>query len=73
MLRLHYLNAEAGEAIVLKLYYPKPQRYDVYVGDTFIKPKNYDTGSSKYALKYKEPLSQYHPTVNDVRRKLIPK
>ncbi|XP_050685917.1 fibrocystin-L-like isoform X2 [Eriocheir sinensis] len=65
VLRLHTLTEE--EVVVLRIFFPKLQRYDIYVGDTFIPPTNIDTSVTKYQLLPEDPLAPeaFFPTISD--------
>ena len=49
--RIHLPYNEGGKAVRLKIWFPKQQRLDVYVGDSFISPQNRDFDKQDYALK----------------------
>ena len=48
--RLHLLHNEGGEGTLLKIWFQKQQRYDIYVGGRFIAPNNIDTTKDDYNL-----------------------
>jgi len=48
--RIHMLHNDGGDPVLAKIWFPKQQRYDVYVDDMFREPNNKDFGSSDYAL-----------------------
>ncbi|XP_066939677.1 fibrocystin-L-like [Macrobrachium rosenbergii] len=50
VLRFHLLHSDPSDKIVLRLFFPKTQRYDIYVDDVYVPPKNID--KSKYPGKY---------------------
>jgi len=52
-MRFHLLHSEATEGMVAKFYYPKSQRYDVYVDGTFVEANNgeWNDDNTKYNLK----------------------
>ena len=41
-MRFRLNNNEGGDPVLLKLFFQKPQRIDIYVGDQFIYPNNID-------------------------------
>ncbi|XP_068236296.1 fibrocystin-L-like [Palaemon carinicauda] len=68
VLRLQLLHSDPSERIVLRLFYPKMQRYDIYVDDVYVPPKNID--KSKYPGKYElmsdsDSNSAYIPQLTD--------
>lgn len=65
VIRLHLPHAASSEAVVLRLYFPKLQRYDVYVDDTYVAPKNLDT-SKLPAYQLLGEGAEYEPTLSDV-------
>merc|ERR1719347_121004 len=48
--RIHMLHNDGGDPVLAKIWFPKQQRYDVYVDDMFREPNNKAFGSSDYAL-----------------------
>ena len=48
--RLHLLYNEGGEGTLLKIWFTKQQRYDVYVNGQLMMPNNIDTTKTDYAL-----------------------
>ena len=52
-MRFHLLHSEATEGMVAKFYYPKSQRYDVYVDGTFVEATNgvWNDDNTKYNLE----------------------
>ena len=41
-MRFRLKNNEGGDPVLLKLWFQKPQRIDIYVGDRFVAPNNID-------------------------------
>ena len=41
-MRFRLNNNDGGDAVLLKIFFQKPQRIDIYVGDQFIYPNNID-------------------------------
>lgn len=70
VIRFHLLHSDPSEAVVLRLFFPKTQRYDVYVDDVFVPPTNIDPSQypASYQLKPDDPAkpTQFFPTVNSV-------
>ena len=58
-MRYRLKHNEGGDAILLKLYFPKPQRIDVFVGERYVAPQNIDLSSEKYKLS--ESSDDYIP------------
>ncbi|KAK4328078.1 hypothetical protein Pmani_001551 [Petrolisthes manimaculis] len=52
------------EAVVLRIYFPKLQRYDIYVDDIYVAPKNLDT-SKLPAYQLLGEGTMYEPTLSD--------
>ncbi|KAK3879633.1 hypothetical protein Pcinc_015818 [Petrolisthes cinctipes] len=64
VIRLHLLHADPSEAVVLRIYFPKLQRYDIYVDDVYVAPKNLDTSKlPAYQLLGEDAM--YEPTLSD--------
>jgi hypothetical protein len=61
--RLHILHNEALEGTRVKIWFPKQQRYDVYVSGNFMSPNNLDFSSEKYDLL--EPDDSYIPAMTE--------
>merc|ERR1712240_223324 len=49
-MRYHLKHNEGGDPILLKIYFPKPQRIDIFVGDRFVAPNNIDLTSEAFAM-----------------------
>ncbi|KAK4327437.1 hypothetical protein Pmani_002101 [Petrolisthes manimaculis] len=64
VIRLHLLHADPSEAVVLRIYFPKLQRYDIYVDDIYVAPKNLDT-SKLPAYQLLGEGTMYEPTLSD--------
>ena len=62
-IRLHILDNEDGESTRIKIWFPKQQRYDVYSGERFVFPNNYDFSSGKYNLV--PPEDNHIPTMEE--------
>jgi len=41
-MRYHLKHNDGGKPVLLKIFFPKPQRIDIYVGDRFVSPNNID-------------------------------
>ncbi|XP_066939673.1 fibrocystin-L-like [Macrobrachium rosenbergii] len=68
VLRFHLLHSDPSEKIILRIFFPKTQRYDIYVDDVYVPPKNID--NSKYPEKYElmsdsNSNSAYIPQLTD--------
>merc|ERR1711962_967293 len=48
--RIHFLYNDGGDAIRAKIWFPKQQRYDIYVNGQFMEPNNKDFNSADYKL-----------------------
>jgi hypothetical protein len=49
-MRYRVNNNEDGKPVLLKIYFPKPQRIDIFVGDRFVAPNNIDLTSDSFAM-----------------------
>ncbi|KAG0719158.1 Fibrocystin-L [Chionoecetes opilio] len=67
LLRFHLLHAPPGEAVILRIFFPKPQRYDIYVDDVFVPPTNIDNSATSYQLIPENPddPDAFFPTLDD--------
>ncbi|XP_045124918.1 fibrocystin-L-like [Portunus trituberculatus] len=67
VLRLHLLHGSPSEAVIVRIFFPKPQRYDIYVDDVFVPPTNLDTSASGYQLLPEDSsnLEEFFPTLDD--------
>eukprot|EP00795_Rhopilema_esculentum_P009048 gene9048-16692_t len=54
-LRLHLLNSEMKDAVLMKVYYAKPQRLDVYWRGSYIMPTNGKYEGENFELISKDP------------------
>ncbi|XP_068431576.1 PKHD1 like 1, tandem duplicate 1 [Clinocottus analis] len=65
-LRLMMLNAAPSESVVVSVFYSKPQRLDVYVGDKLIAPNNakWNSDNTDYTLQKPSSPGQYDPQMN---------
>ena len=61
--RLHILHNEGGEGTLLKIWFQKQQRYDIYIDGKFLAPNNIDTTKEEYSLK--PPDSSYIPQLTE--------
>ncbi|ROT65416.1 putative fibrocystin-L [Penaeus vannamei] len=50
VIRFHLLHTDPSEAVLLRMYFPKTQRYDISVDGVYIPPTNID--NSKYPAEY---------------------
>ena len=48
--RIHMLYNDGGDAMRAKIWFPKQQRYDIYVNGMFMNPNNKDFNKADYAL-----------------------
>merc|ERR1712080_645585 len=51
-----------GDPVLLKIYFPKPQRIDIFVGDRFVSPNNIDLTSEKFNML--PPDDSYIPSLS---------
>merc|ERR1719412_3079073 len=61
--RLHMLHNTGGEGTLLKIWFQKQQRYDIYVVGMFINPNNIDTTQADYNLL--PPGDEYIPALSE--------
>ena len=61
--RLHLLYNEGGEGTLLKIWFTKQQRYDVYVNGQLMMPNNIDTTKEDYALL--PPGDEFIPALSE--------
>jgi len=61
--RLHMLHNAGGEGTLLKIWFQKQQRYDIYVNGKLIMPNNIDTTSEDYNLH--PPSDAYIPALDE--------
>lgn len=61
--RLHMLYNEGGEGTLLKIWFQKQQRYDIYVDGRLVMPNNIDTTTSDYNLL--TPDSSFIPALDE--------
>merc|ERR1712079_251919 len=61
--RLHMLHNTGGEGTLLKIWFQKQQRYDIYVDGMFINPNNIDTTQADYNLL--PPGDEYIPALSE--------
>ncbi|CAL4062251.1 unnamed protein product, partial [Meganyctiphanes norvegica] len=59
----HLLNADPSEAVVIRMFFPKTQRYDIYVDDVYVPPKNIDASKDSYQLLPED--DSFFPTAGD--------
>ena len=60
-MRYRLKNNEGGDPVLLKIYFPKPQRIDIFVGDRFVSPNNIDLTSDAFAML--PPEDKYIPNL----------
>merc|ERR1719282_1405874 len=53
--RLHMLYNDGGDAVRLKIWFPKQQRLDIYVNGLFMNPNNLDFSADDYNLLPPDP------------------
>ena len=63
-MRFHILDNSEERPVRIKIWFPKQQRFDVYSGESFVFPNNYDFSAGKYSLKPGDNL--YIPTFEQV-------
>ena len=61
--RLHMLYNEGGEGTLLKIWFTKQQRYDVYVNNKLMMPNNIDTTKEDYSLL--PPADEFIPALTE--------
>ena len=61
--RLHMLHNTGGEGTLLKIWFQKQQRYDIYVDGMFINPNNIDTTQADYNLL--PPGDEFIPALSE--------
>ena len=61
--RLHLLYNECGEGTRLKIWFPKQQRYDIYVDNQLVLPNNIDTTKEDYSLH--PPGDEFIPALTE--------
>ena len=49
-MRFRLLHNDGGDPVMLKMYFQKPQRIDVFVGERFVSPNNIDLTSDAFAM-----------------------
>ena len=59
--RIHMLHNQGGQAMRAKIWFPKQQRYDIYVDGMFMMPNNIDTTKEDYSLL--PPDDSFIPTL----------
>ena len=66
VLRVFMLNTDISRAVVVELFYPSPQRLDVYSGENYIVPTNgiLDTNLRYVDTRDPETKAKYVPTVS---------
>lgn len=70
-MRFQLLHADSSDAVLIRLYLPKTQRYDVFADDVYIPPTNID--NSKYPDEYQlQPENDsFFPTISDVSKATV--
>ncbi|XP_063862993.1 fibrocystin-L-like [Scylla paramamosain] len=68
VLCLHLPHSPSSEAVVLRIFFPKPQRYDIYVDSVFVPPANLNISAAGYQLLPEDPThpQAFLPTLNNV-------
>lgn len=66
VIRFHLLHTDPSEAVLLRMYFPKTQRYDISVDGVYIPPTNID--NSKYPAEYQllPENDLFLPSITDV-------
>jgi hypothetical protein len=59
--RLHMLYNDGGDAVRLKIWFPKQQRLDIYVNGLFMEPNNRDFSADDYNLLPPNVQSMFQP------------
>lgn len=49
-MRFRLLHNDGGDPVMLKMFFQKPQRIDVFVGERFVSPNNIDLTSDAFAM-----------------------
>ena len=49
-MRYRLKHNEGGEPILLKIFFPKPQRIDIFAGERYVAPNNIDITSDNFAM-----------------------
>ncbi|XP_068250283.1 fibrocystin-L-like [Palaemon carinicauda] len=67
VIRFHLLHSDPTETVLLRLFFPKMQRYDIYVDDALVQPTNIDTSATSYKLLPEDPNNPeaFFPTHSD--------
>ena len=55
--RIHMLYNDGSEAVRLKIWFPKQQRLDIYIGGLFMNPNNRDFSVDDYSLLPPDPAA----------------
>ncbi|KAK8372987.1 hypothetical protein O3P69_011746 [Scylla paramamosain] len=68
VLCLHLPHSPSSEAVVLRIFFPKPQRYDIYVDSVFVPPANLNISAAGYQLLPEDPThpQAFLPTLDNV-------
>ena len=61
--RFHLLHNDGGDSVLVKMWFPKQQRLDVYVSGQFMNPNNKDFNAADYALL--PPADEYIPAITE--------
>lgn len=69
VIRFHLLHTDPSEAVLLRMYFPKMQRFDISVDGVYVPPTNID--NSKYPENYQllPESDSFFPTITDVSTK----
>merc|ERR1719192_756893 len=62
-MRYRVRNNDGGDAILLKIYFPKPQRIDIFVDEQYVAPNNIDLASPE-DFQMLPPDDSYIPSLN---------
>ena len=60
----HLLHTEGGDAVPIKMWFPKQRRLEIYVDGIFIVPNNIDTTKTEYSLL--PPDDSFIPTMTEM-------
>ena len=60
----HLLHNEGGDAVPIKMWFPKQRRLEIHVDGIFIVPNNIDTTKTEYSLL--PPDDSFIPTMTEM-------
>ena len=63
-MRYRLKNNDGGDPILMKIFFQKPQRIDVYVGDRFVAPNNVDLTTETFSML--PPDDSYIPSLSSL-------